>query len=291
VIPLAVVVHAGKTFGGGLEELRSTLADAGYDKPVWYEVAKSRKAHQAVRKAVKNGAKLLFVWGGDGMVQRCIDALSGHDVALAILPAGTGNLLATELGIPKNIARAVKIGLEGIRRRFDAGVVNGERFAVMTGTGLDAIMIHDTSRGAKDKLGRLAYLRGAVEAMRSRSVQTSIRLDGELWFKGKASCVLVGNIGKVTGGIEVFDDASPSDGVLNIGVVSTKNVEEWIRVFLSIALRRRGRSKLLERASARKIVVKLRQKRRYEVDGGLRPRTKKLRIRIRPRAITICVPR
>jgi hypothetical protein len=70
VISLGVIVHRGKTFGGGLEELRRTLAAAGYADPIWYEVAKSSKAHKAVRKVLDKGAKLLFVWGGDGMVQR-----------------------------------------------------------------------------------------------------------------------------------------------------------------------------------------------------------------------------
>jgi diacylglycerol kinase (ATP) len=291
VISLGVIVHSDKTFGGGLEELRRTLAAAGYADPIWYEVAKSSKAHKAVRKALDSGAKLLFVWGGDGMVQQCIDALRDRDVALAILPAGTGNLLATDLGIPKNIARAVEIGLKGKRQKLDVGVVNGERFAVMTGTGFDAIMIRDTSRLAKQELGRLAYFRSGVKAMRARSVRMSIRLDGAMWFKGKASCVLIGNIGKATGGIQVFDDASPSDGVLNVGVVTTRNAWEWVRVFLQVATDRHGTSRLLERASAQKIIVKLRRKRPYELDGGVRPATKKLRIRIRARAVTVCVPR
>ena len=59
----------------------------------------------------------MFVWGGDGMVQRCIDALAGSDATLAIVPAGTANLLATNLGIPKDIDEAVEIGLHGARRR------------------------------------------------------------------------------------------------------------------------------------------------------------------------------
>src|SRR5207302_1144288 len=97
---LAVIAHRGKTFAGGLGELRAVLAAAGHVDPLWYEVRKSRKAKKAVRRALKDGADLLFIWGGDGMVQHCIDALSGSRAAMAILPAGTANLLATHLGIP-----------------------------------------------------------------------------------------------------------------------------------------------------------------------------------------------
>lgn len=287
---VAVVIHIGKTLGGGLGELRRALADAGHPKPIWYEVPKSRKAGKAVRKAVKKGARLVFVWGGDGMVQRCIDALSGLPVALAILPAGTGNLLATSLGIPKDIPKAVDIGLNGTRRKLDVGVVNGERFAAMAGTGFDAIMVGDADSDEKERLGRLAYFRSSLKAMRAKSVRMSIRLDDAVWFTGKASCVLIGNIGTLTGGLEVFPDASPSDGILELGVVTAKNWWQWVRVFSKVARGRTAAAPLIETTRGRKIVVKLRRKRRYELDGGTRPRTKRLKIRIEADAITLCVP-
>jgi len=287
---VAVVVHAGKSFGGGLDELRQVLAEAGHSKLLWYEVAKSRKAPKAVRRAVAKGAELVFVWGGDGMVQRCIDALNGSEVPIAILPAGTGNLLATYLGIPKDVARAVEIGLHGTRRRLDLGVMNGECFAAMAGTGFDAIMVSDTDSAEKEKLGRVAYLRSSLKAMRARSVHVRIRLDGEVWFSGKASCVLIGNIGTVTGGLEVFAEASPSDGRLDLGVVTAKNAWQWVRVFSEMAVGRSDKSHLIDKARGRKIDIKLKRKRPYELDGGARPRTKRLKVRIHAGAITICVP-
>ena len=71
---VAVVAHAGKTFGEGLVGLRRALESAGIDDPLWYEVPKSRKAPKQVRRAIDEGAELVFAWGGDGTVQRCIDA-------------------------------------------------------------------------------------------------------------------------------------------------------------------------------------------------------------------------
>ncbi|TWH69886.1 diacylglycerol/lipid kinase family protein [Micromonospora olivasterospora] len=100
---VAVVAHRKKTLGGGLDELRATLVDAGVDDLLWYEVPKSRKAPKKVRKALERGAGLVFVWGGDGMVQRCADALAGSGVPMAILPAGTANLFATNLGVPADL--------------------------------------------------------------------------------------------------------------------------------------------------------------------------------------------
>ena len=82
---VAVVAHSGKTLGGGLGELRDELTAAGVTDPLWFEVPKSKMAPKRVREAVDAGADLIFVWGGDGMVQRCVDALAGSEVALAIV--------------------------------------------------------------------------------------------------------------------------------------------------------------------------------------------------------------
>jgi diacylglycerol kinase (ATP) len=96
MVRLAVVAHEKKSVGGGLDELRRVLARSGHGDPLWYSVRKSSQAARWVKRALDAGAKLLLVWGGDGMVQHCIDALGGARAAMAIVPAGTANLLATE---------------------------------------------------------------------------------------------------------------------------------------------------------------------------------------------------
>ncbi len=288
---VAVVAHSGKKLGGGLTELRRVLARAGHTKPIWFEVPKSRKAPKAVRRALKKGARLIFVWGGDGMVQRCIDALAGHKKAdLAILPAGTANLFATNLGIPKQIGRAVQIGLDGARRRLDVGVVNGERFAVMAGAGFDAIVMRNVDSTRKKRLGRLAYFRSGLQAMRAQAVGMTVRVDGTTWFKGKASAVLVGNIGTVTGGFKVFPDASDGDGMLEVGVVTAHSVWQWVRVLSGVARGRPERSPFVEMTRGKKIVVRLSRRVAYELDGGVRPPTKRLKIRVAAGALHVRGP-
>ncbi len=147
---VGVVAHRKKSLGGGLPELRRLLAERGIDDPIWYEVRKSRKAPSVAERAVKEGADRLLLWGGDGTVQRSIDALAGSDVTVGIIPAGTANLLAGNLGIPTDLTAAVDIALEGDRRSLDLGVINGERFAVMGGAGFDAIMMK-AARGATER--------------------------------------------------------------------------------------------------------------------------------------------
>jgi diacylglycerol kinase (ATP) len=287
---VAVVAHQGKSLGGGLAELRTTLRDAGVGEPLWYEVSKSRKAPKRALRAVKEGADLVFVWGGDGMVQRCADALAGSGVTIAILPAGTANLLASNLGIPKDLAEAVEIGLHGRSRPLDLGVANGERFAVMAGAGFDARMIRDADGSMKDRFGRAAYVWTGAKAMRGTPTRMKIRVDGEAWFTGKASCVLIGNVGTITGGLEVFNDAQPDDGWLELGVVTAKGAVQWLRVLGRMAAGQTDKSPLTQTTRGRKIDVALDRKTPYELDGGDRPPASKLKVRIEPGAIVVRVP-
>jgi len=199
---VAVVAHSRKSFGGGLPELRKVLAAEGVTAPLWHEVAKSRRAPEHAQRAAARGVDVLFVWGGDGTVQRCIDAVAGTDTAVAILPAGTANLLATNLQIPDDLTGAVRIGLHGDRRRLDTGSVNGEHFTVMAGAGFDARMISEADRGLKDHLGRAAYLYTGMKNLRAPRMKATVEVDGKRFFKGRVSCVLAGNVGTILGGIK-----------------------------------------------------------------------------------------
>lgn len=287
---VAVVAHSGKTLGGGLDELKSVLAEHGVANPIWYEVSKSRKAPKKARRAFDEGADLIFVWGGDGSVQRCIDALAGRGAVLAILPAGTANLLATNLDVPKDLAEAVRIGLSGERRQLDTGTVNGEHFAVMAGAGFDALMIKDADRGMKDRVGRVAYLWTGARHLSAQRVKAKIDVDGKRFFSGRVSCVLVGNVSKILGGIEAFSGASPTDGLLELGVVTAKNPVQWTRTLGRVALGSGEKSKYVEVTRGKRITARFDKKFPYELDGGARPGVRNLKIKVHPSSITICVP-
>lgn len=290
VTAVAVVAHSGKSIGGGLPELRERLAANGVGDPMWFEVPKSKKAPKRVREAIERGADLLFVWGGDGMVQRCVDAAAGSGVTVAIIPAGTANLLASNLGIPNDLAAAVRIGLHGARRDLDLGVVNGEHFAVMAGTGFDARMMRDADAGLKDRMGRLAYIVTGAKNLRAPRARVRIRVDGDDWFEGKASCVLFGNVGKLFGGLTAFEQARPDDGRLELGVVTANGAAQWVRALARTATKKPQKSKFVQLTSGRKFDVKLDRKLPFELDGGDRPAAKRLRVAAQPAAVTVCVP-
>jgi diacylglycerol kinase (ATP) len=288
---VAVLAHAGKSFGGGLPELRRELERQGIEDPLWIEVPKSRFAPKQVERLLDDGAELLFVWGGDGIVQRSIDVLAGSETPLAIVPAGTANLLATNLAIPQDIEQAVSVGLRGDRRRFDVGRFNGEHFAVMAGAGFDASMIQQAKGGLKDRLGRAAYVWTGSKNLRAKPFKAKIAIDGAPWYAGDASCILVGNVGRLFGGIEVFEDARPDDGKLEIGVVNADGVADWLRALARTAAGHAERSPLVQATRAQTIKVKLNRKVLYEVDGGDREKVKSFTIKVQPEAITICIPK
>jgi YegS/Rv2252/BmrU family lipid kinase len=291
---VAVVAHSGKTLGGGLDELRRRITDQGVDKLLWYEVPKSRKAPKKVREAIKAGIDLLIVWGGDGIVQRSIDVLAqekgGRKIPLAIMPAGTGNLLAGNLGIPVDLEKAVELAFSGSHRRIDLGRLNGEHFAVMAGVGFDGAMIRDADRSMKDRLGKLAYVWTGLRHVNGAAPMAKVLVDGVEWFDDEASCVLVGNVGTITGGIHAFDDAKPDDGWLDVGVATAQGAMQWARALGTMAVGRSDHSPFVRMTRARRIDVKLREKLEYELDGGAREAVKKLTVRIAPAAVTVCAP-
>jgi diacylglycerol kinase (ATP) len=287
---VAVIAHSGKRLGGGLTELRAILTAEGVMDPMWAEVTKSRFAPDHVRKMLDDGADLIFVWGGDGTVQRCIDVMAGSSASLAILPAGTANLLATNLGIPQDLEMAVRIGLHGASAKLDVGVLNGEHFIVMAGTGLDALMIRDADSGVKSVMGRIAYFWTAARNLRRKPVKAKIRIDDHPWFNGDITCFLVGNVGRVVGGISVFKDARPDDGRLDVGLVTARGLWQWARTLGRTAFSDPADSPFVRTATARSIQVRLGRKAPYELDGGDRPKRKRLDIEVMPGALHVRIP-
>ena len=287
---VAVIAHTGKSIGGGLLELRRTLERRGVADPIWYEVPKSKKAPKQVRRALEQGAELIFVWGGDGMVQQCVNEIAGSEATLAIVPAGTANLLATDLGIPQSIEDAVEIGLTGDGKQIDLGRFNGERFAAVAGAGFDAALIRDANGSLKERFGRLSYVWAGSKNIRAKSFKATIAVDGATWYEGKATSIMFGNIRDAFGGVEAIEEARPDDGMIELGVVSAEGLVQWARTIARAAVGSAPKSPFVQVARARRVKVKLDRKVLYELDGGDREKLKKFAVEVEPGAISVRVP-
>jgi len=287
---VAVVAHAAKMLDGGLPELRRVLETEDVEDPLWYEVQKAKKASEQVERALDEGAQVVFAWGGDGTVRRCVEVLSGTEAALAVLPAGTANLFATNLGIPADIEEAVAIGLRGDRRQLDVGRFGKERFAVMAGAGFDAAMIREAD-ALKQRIGRAAYLWSGSRNLRGDAFGAEIVVDDSDWYEGKATCILVGNLGDIFGGVEVFPDARPDDGMLELGIVAAEGLLQWARTLTRTALGDPNRSPFVRTTKASSVKVALDRKVRYELDGGDRSKVRSFKVKVEERALNVCVPK
>ena len=258
---VGVIVHRKKRLQrADPAELRTALLDAGVLDPLWYEVPKSKKAPKAVRKAVAAGAELVLVWGGDGTVRRCIDELAGGEIPIGILPAGTANLLANGLGIPIDLAGAVDVALHGGRRRLDLGMINGERFAVMAGTGFDAVMIEGAD-DMKDRVGRLAYVWSAIKAVRIESGADPHRGRRRRLVRRFCDVRADRQHGHDLRRARRVRPSGPDDGRLEVGVVTADGVLDWIRVLVRIVRRQVDRTPLVRTTGGTTIDVRLGRRR------------------------------
>ena len=140
-------------------------------------------------------------------------------------------------------------------------------------------------------MGRLAYIGGGVKALQARSVPMKIRIDGKVWWRGKGSCFLTGNVGTIMGGLRVFPEASPEDGMLEVGVVTAKSAWQWLQVLSRVVRGKVEDSPLIKTGRGKKITVSLGRKMPYELDGGARDPVRKLKIGVVPGGVTVCVPR
>lgn len=285
-----MIAHSGKVLDGGLPQLRDKLRQQGVTNPWWFEIAKGSQASQCARSAVKKGARTVLVWGGDGTVQRSLDVLVDTGVALGILPAGTANLLARNLGIPVDLDQALDIALHGGRTKIDTGVINGEHFSLMAGAGFDALMIHDADSGLKDRLGRAAYLWTGLRNLQTDPVEATIRVDGRKYFKGDVTCFVVGNLSRVAPGVELFEGSRADDGLLEFGVVQAKTRPQWLMTIGRTAVGNADDSPFVVAGRGSAITVRFDRQVPYELDGGVRGKTKALKIAVAPHSVEVCVP-
>ncbi|MEV0842403.1 diacylglycerol kinase family protein [Actinocatenispora sera] len=286
----AMVVNPVKVDAGQVRaEVTRVLAAAGWSEPDWYETTAEEPGAGLVEQAVRAGARLVFVCGGDGTVRSCAGALAGSDVPMAVLPGGTGNLLAANLGIPTDTTAAARLAVDGGRRRIDVGEVDGEVFTVMAGMGFDAHMLGATPEPLKARLGWFAYLLGGARRLRDRPMRVTVALDDRTPLRRRARSVLVANVGRLQGGLDLLPDAQPDDGAFDVAVVTPRSLADWARLGAALLLRM-DRPPRMEVHRCRAVTVRSVGPQARELDGDVIDSSARLRATLRPRSLTVCVP-
>ncbi len=201
----------------------------------WRETSPSETTFDLVAEALRREPVLVVAAGGDGTVREVSSALADVDIPMGIIPLGTGNLLARNLGIPLDVQDAIAVAFGSRERTIDlvrltADDVFVTHFAVMGGMGVDAALMAATNSELKRIVGPAAYVLAAPQALASRRFTSTITMDDESSIQTDAAMVLVGNVGTVFGAIQLLPDALPDDGVLDVVVASPRGVADWARI-------------------------------------------------------------
>jgi len=249
-----------------------------------------------VREAVEQGAEVLVAAGGDGTVSAVAAGLLGSEAALGIVPLGTANVLAREFGLPLDPDGACRlIAGDHAVIRLDAMIVEGRPYLTHVGVGLDALMIRDTDRASKRRLGRLAYLRTALARLAGfQPRRFLIQVDDESRRLFRASEVLVANVGTL--GQRPFrwgPGIQPDDGVLNVCAVRARSLLDYLRLAWNV-LRGAPRPDPSVRYLTARRRVRIAMKRAEEplpaqADGELVGETP-IEVELRPAAVKVIAP-
>ncbi|MFD5814020.1 diacylglycerol kinase family protein [Streptomyces sp. NPDC127038] len=249
----AVILNPTVTDENQRHELRHTLERHGHREPVFLETTADDPGAGQTARALREGAALVVVCGGDGTIRAVADTLAGSGVPLALVPCGTGNLLARNLGLPLSPVAALEAALSGAPHRLDLGSIEGDGlpatgFAAMAGAGLDAAMMEHTDPRAKAALGWPAYALAGFGTLRTPRMRVTIRLDGSPAFRRTARMVLIANVGTVQGGVTLLPAARPDDGLLDLLVLDPRGPGGWLRAVRTLL---RGRATPPQPSTAR----------------------------------------
>ncbi|CAG7613093.1 diacylglycerol/lipid kinase family protein [Leucobacter soli] len=247
----AVVYHPMKTDLEGLRvSVRRYEARAGWAATRWYETDEADAGIAATRRAVEAGASVILASGGDGTVRAVAEALRGSGVPLAIVPQGTGNLLARNIGLPLgDIDEAARAAFLGRNRSIDLGVItitrppgdddeeaqNEHVFLVLAGMGLDARAITATSSKLKKRVGWLAYVDAGFRTMvKDAPLRIHYSVDGSAVQSLTVYTVMIGNCGVLPGGVLLIPEAELDDGLLDVVALRPLGPFSWLRIWHKI---------------------------------------------------------
>lgn len=245
--PVWVILNPKSTqYARTRRELTQMCLASGLGEPRIVTTSIEKSGGPQAREALARGARTVVVGGGDGTVREVAEALAGSGVELGILPLGTANLFAHNLGLRTRHLRAairralrpgatpVDVGWASWRPAGADGTVGTptpERaFLVMAGVGHDAATVHEVRPEHKNRIGWLAYLAAGVSRLRAHPLAMRVSIDMTPARRIRTWTLIVANCGAIPAGVRVVNDASPFDGVLNTLEVPIQSPLQWGQV-------------------------------------------------------------
>lgn len=290
-------------------------ASAGWEESLWFATSEDDPGRGAAEQALEAAVDLVIAAGGDGTVRVVAETIAGTDVVFALLPSGTGNLLARNMALTlDDVEHSIHTAFTGTERAVDLGriAIRGEddsvtehAFLVMAGIGLDAKMLAATDEDLKAKVGWLAYLKAMVTALRdSNELRVRYQLDDERSAELRAHTLIVGNCGTLQGNVLLLPDAAVDDGQFDILLLRPEGIASWLQIIAKVFIengivRRTPLGKIfkgreidsLNYRTGRKLTVRFSSPQEIELDGDGFGTAKGFRATIDPGALRIRVPK
>lgn len=281
------------------EDLRNVIgrkaAETGWTEPLWLETTTDEPARPTREDLVSAQVNRVVAAGGDGTIRMVADRLAGSGIPMAIVPVGTGNLLARNLEIPLSEDEAIKVAFSDHTRDIDLIKVTvdgepSEHFAVIGGLGVDAMIMEETNPQLKDVIGAGAYFIAAGKALGRTPIEMRIALDDRRAYRRNAMICAIGNVGTLAGNLTLMPEAQPDDGRLDVYVASPHRLSHWVRVFIRLITRRPRRDDHVDVWQASRVEVRLKHRDPYQLDGDVVGECLSLRAEVAPAALRIHVP-
>ncbi len=311
---VAVVANPSKPAVAGLrtQVVAATLA-RGWPTPLWLETTPEDPGVGQARAALEAGAGMVIAAGGDGTVRAVAAALAHSGVPMGLVPHGTGNLLARNLDLPLgDRSAALAIALDGVNRTIDVARLTVERWAdpdppadsqqehlflVIGGIGLDAAMVEDADENLKARVGWIAYFVAAVRHLHGRRLRVRVKVDDRPWVEARGRSMMVGNVGRLPGGITLLPDARIDDGWLDLAAIDTRvGLIGWAQLLGEVLLQRIGvRNDLpakvgrIDHVRARNVRLQIYGGEPVQVDGDGVGRVRQVYVRVDPGALVVRV--
>jgi diacylglycerol kinase family enzyme len=300
-----------------LDALRAAVAaevPAGWAETLWLETTQDDPGSGQVREALRAGATLVIAAGGDGTIRATAEAIAGSGVPLALIAAGTGNLLARNLDLlTGDIPHAVRTAFTGVDARIDlarleihrpGGAREAAAFVVMAGFGLDAKMLANTDDDLKRRVGWLAYVDAIRKALRDKNrLRMTYRTERRTTRSVSAHTLIVGNCGALPANILLLPNAAVDDGRFEAVFLRPESIRGWMQIVFKIfwengVVRRTrlGRAMLTPDVAAlryvvgRELQVRLSRPEELELDGDGFGSATGFDLRIDAGGLTVRVP-
>ncbi len=294
----ALVVNPTKAGADDARRLLLRLSrEKGWEDPLVLETTVADPGEGQAREAVDQGATVVIAAGGDGTVRAVGGALVGTSVALGILPLGTGNLLARNLDVVLDRPEwALRTALSGQSALIDTGSLRvdpdgpARTFLVMAGIGFDAEVMGTVNEDLKDRVGWLAYAEAGSRKLLGHRVDVTVTTDDGEERQAKIRSIVAGNCGRLQGGVWLFPDAEIDDGLLDLLIVSPRNLAEWVGVLTSIIGKRVRRGLHTATLQGETFTIRASEGVEVQVDGDAYGTTDFLELAVEPASLYVMRP-